>query len=228
MLKKIKKISKKYLSLFLIGAGLTLVLTWPIYAQIVGVNQGFITIDFRFIPLCAPLPAEARTVPCQAGYIGRITQARTSSCPGPIWSNWSTTSDTCTPPPPPKVNLTMKNETTGDQVSNGGFPLAARQTHRLTLSWNVSNAESCTASANPLYKSVWTDNKVDPAVNPTGSVTITNTEVKGTYVFGLTCRNAIGDQVPSTIQVNITQLQKPYIQTTGGDVHTNESINISQ
>ncbi|MBI4090811.1 MAG: peptidoglycan-binding protein [Candidatus Komeilibacteria bacterium] len=44
---------------------------------------------------CAPLPPQTQTLACPSGQTGSITQTRTSSCPGPTWSVWQTTSNTC-------------------------------------------------------------------------------------------------------------------------------------
>jgi peptidoglycan hydrolase-like protein with peptidoglycan-binding domain len=44
---------------------------------------------------CTPLAAQTQTLSCSAGQSGSITQTRTSSCPGPVWSNWQTTGNTC-------------------------------------------------------------------------------------------------------------------------------------
>ena len=44
---------------------------------------------------CMPLPTQTQTLSCPAGQTGAITQTRSSSCPGPTWSSWTTTSNTC-------------------------------------------------------------------------------------------------------------------------------------
>jgi hypothetical protein len=51
---------------------------------------------------CAPDPSspQTQTLSCPTGQTGSITQTRTSSCPGPTWSAWTTTSNTCMTPPP--------------------------------------------------------------------------------------------------------------------------------
>lgn len=47
---------------------------------------------------CVPLSPETQTLSCPSGQTGSITQQRTSSCPGPAWSAWTTVSNTCTSP----------------------------------------------------------------------------------------------------------------------------------
>lgn len=51
--------------------------------------------DFLGAPACTPLSPETQTLSCPTGQIGSITQTRTSSCPGPAWSAWTTTANTC-------------------------------------------------------------------------------------------------------------------------------------
>ena len=47
---------------------------------------------------CTPLASQTQILSCPAGQTGSITQTKTSSCPGPIWSPWTTTASTCTAP----------------------------------------------------------------------------------------------------------------------------------
>jgi Putative peptidoglycan binding domain len=51
-------------------------------------------------PTCAPDPTspQMQTLACPAGQVGSITQTRTSTCPGPTWGAWTTTSNTCVTP----------------------------------------------------------------------------------------------------------------------------------
>ena len=46
-------------------------------------------------PACTPESPQTQTISCPAGQTGAITQQRTSSCPGPTWSVWSTVSNSC-------------------------------------------------------------------------------------------------------------------------------------
>lgn len=45
--------------------------------------------------ICSPLPAETRMAACDLGLVGQRTQTRTSSCPGPVWGEWTTTETSC-------------------------------------------------------------------------------------------------------------------------------------
>jgi hypothetical protein len=45
-------------------------------------------------PSCIP-QTEYQQAPCPSGYTGSITQSRTSTCPGPVWSAWAQVSSTC-------------------------------------------------------------------------------------------------------------------------------------
>lgn len=47
---------------------------------------------------CVPATPLTQTISCPAGQTGSITQTRTSVCPGPVTSAWTTTSNTCITP----------------------------------------------------------------------------------------------------------------------------------
>src|ERR1035437_297345 len=49
---------------------------------------------------CTPASPLTQTLSCPSGQTGSITQDRTSTCPGPVTSGWTTTSNTCVTPPP--------------------------------------------------------------------------------------------------------------------------------
>lgn len=44
---------------------------------------------------CIREPSQTQTLSCPSGQTGSITQTRTSTCPGPVWSEWATTGNTC-------------------------------------------------------------------------------------------------------------------------------------
>jgi hypothetical protein len=46
-------------------------------------------------PQCTREQPQTQTLSCPAGQTGSITQTRTSTCPGPTWGPWTTTSNTC-------------------------------------------------------------------------------------------------------------------------------------
>jgi hypothetical protein len=45
--------------------------------------------------VCVPLATLTRTIQCPAGQTGTITQQQVSTCPGPIYGDWVTVSNTC-------------------------------------------------------------------------------------------------------------------------------------
>lgn len=47
------------------------------------------------ITTCTPFSPQTQTLSCPAGQTGSVTQTKVSSCPGPMWSNWTTISNTC-------------------------------------------------------------------------------------------------------------------------------------
>ncbi|MEI8060721.1 MAG: hypothetical protein WCG99_00295 [Candidatus Berkelbacteria bacterium] len=68
-------------------------------------------------PPCVAFPDQTQTVSCPAGQVGAITQGRRSTCPGPVWGAWTTTSTTCAVAPPTSsgnINFTQdsRNEST--------------------------------------------------------------------------------------------------------------------
>jgi hypothetical protein len=106
------------------------------------------------------------------------------------------------------------------------------------LIWRVSNTpnNSCTASvasgdgsAIPAgVTAVWSGIVGPPPLAPaTGGPITIPTSTAGKYIFQLTCTNNTGS-LSDSIQLNINQFPPAYFQTTGGDVHSNETIYISQ
>lgn len=136
---------------------------------------------------------------------------------------------------PPRVNLYLTKLEQGVSItkSNTDFPyLSVKQNEQLTISWDTFNIppglNACTAaiiSTNPLPSSTlflaWNGGK-----NNNGSQVLPPIRAIGTYTFNIICTSKLGDSVSADISLIISQLQKPFIQTTGGDVHTNEAISV--
>ena len=133
---------------------------------------------------------------------------------------------------PPGVNLSL-NTPNGTSVS-GGLPAFINQNTNATLNWSVTgaNTNTCLASVATTdgtsvpagMSSAWGGIKGPP---PSGGGPINiPTPVPGTFILSMTCSNFAGSN-SSSIQLNVEQYPKPYIQTTGGDVHTNETIYIT-
>jgi hypothetical protein len=89
-------------------------------------------------PLCTPDSSspQVQTVSCPVGQTGSVTQTRTSSCPGPSWSDWATTTTTCLTPPneiylsPSAVNT---GAGTGNDPSSIGNLSSLIQTRRQSI-----------------------------------------------------------------------------------------------
>lgn len=81
---------------------------------------------------CTPDPSspQTQTLACPAGQTGAITQTRTSTCPGPTWSDWTTTSNTC-------VVGTTQPSITITAPSSG---ISVLQGSTLTVTWASANA----------------------------------------------------------------------------------------
>jgi len=132
-----------------------------------------------------------------------------------------------TPPPKPIIRLKLNgSDLTEIQVN--------KNTTGVTLGWQVANATSCTATSNP-SKSYWSgapNSVVNPVTTPTGAYQPLDTQTVGSFRYTLTCTNTNSAGLSSSDQyivtLNVRPILKPYIQTTGGDVHTNESINIPE
>lgn len=118
---------------------------------------------------------------------------------------------------PPTVNFSV-NTPNGNYPANG-IPAHANQGSSVTLNWSSTNSPtSCTATSSQSY---W-----NGTVPSSGSQAV-NTSLAGTINFALQCSNFSGASAVQNIQLIIDQYPKPYIQTTGGDVHTNEDIYIT-
>lgn len=133
-------------------------------------------------------------------------------------SRWGyTTFQNCAPP---IVNLWIN----GQQHTQ--LPLTIRQNSSAGLTWEVINADTANASSNP-QQSYWNGPKEVSTATPREQQSL-DTSVPGTYLFTLTgINNYTGITTAASIQLNIVQYPGPYIQTTQGDIHTNEDIEIS-
>ncbi len=130
------------------------------------------------------------------------------------------------------ITLTLTGPSSSQQ--SGGLPLQVDQNQPVNLTWSVAGVtnNSCTASvasgdgsAVPgAITAAWNGSK-GPPPNPGGPQSIP-TATPGNYVFSLTCLVGAA-QTASSIQLNVLTFPRPYIQTTGGDVHTNETITIT-
>lgn len=58
-------------------------------------------------PICEPFAPQTQTLACPSGQDGNITQTRISTCPGPSWSEWTTTANNCAPKPVPVPAATI-------------------------------------------------------------------------------------------------------------------------
>src|SRR3989344_4700050 len=155
-----------------------------------------------------------------------------------LWSSqkfgtYTTYRADCSPPPPPPPTVTL-------QLNNASAPqLAVNKGTSVSLSWtvmNVNNTTSCVATTTNPSESYWSgapNSVVNPVSNPIGTYSPLDTQtIGGPYDYKLTCTNTNSSGLSSsdqyTVKLTVRQILKPYIQTTGGDVHTNESISIPE
>lgn len=117
----------------------------------------------------------------------------------------------------PIINLSLT--TPLGTFTDQDLPASVKEGEAVVLNWTIQNATSATASSLPQIAQ-WQGsvNPVSGSVNiPTGTV--------GTYVFSLSATDGANTEVRS-IQLNINLQRAPFIQTTGGDVHSNKSISV--
>jgi len=116
----------------------------------------------------------------------------------------------------PVVNLTVT--TPKGIFGYGGLPVIVRQSDPVTINWCTQYADWIGTFASPA-RTDWSG-----ARGSCSSQTI-STLTEGNYVLGVSAGNVVSTTSVS-IQLNI--LRTPaYIQTTGGDIHTNEEIFIT-
>ena len=94
---------------------------------------------------CTPLPSQTQTLSCPQGQTGSITQTRTSSCPGPAWSEWVTASNSCHAPisSPPSSCLWY------GQIVASGASITAYQ------SSSVISGQSCASQQRTCTNGSW-------------------------------------------------------------------------
>lgn len=118
-----------------------------------------------------------------------------------------------TAPVSPIINLYLNDRPSND------LPLVVDLNAPVTIRWTVTNATACTAASNPVQSS-WSGTQ-----NPASGTQIVDTTSSGTYQFTLQCLNG-GLTTDVTAQLRVRAATDPYIQTTGGDVHSNNEIRV--
>ena len=84
-------------------------------------NIGWISFSSEIVQAAECVPASPLTqtiAGCPAGQTGTITQTRTSTCPGPVTSAWTTTSNTCVTPCIPESELTQTLSCPSGQIGS--------------------------------------------------------------------------------------------------------------
>jgi len=89
---------------------------------------------------CTPETAQTKSIACPSGQTGTITQTRTSSCPGPVWSDWQTTGNSCTTAIIPPTSCTFN----GQSVANGQSVTAYQSSSVAYGSACASETRTCT------------------------------------------------------------------------------------
>lgn len=116
------------------------------------------------------------------------------------------------------ITTTAPQAQTVNAVYSEFRQVTVNQNSSATLNWHVENALSATTSWGQAVNLV--------GGNATGTFNVPTSTV-GSTNYQINASNASGSSLPLSIQVNVIQYPPAYIQTTGGDIHTNESINVS-
>jgi hypothetical protein len=146
-------------------------------------------------------------------------------------SNWTGILTRQCPLPTVSLFLTANGIT---KSSNDVPYLTVKQNVPVTISWNTTDIpagpNACIASipsTNPIpsaeLTSAWSNNKAEA-----GREALPLISAIGSYHFKLTCQNALGVDYTAAIILTVDQTKKPWFQTTGGSVHSNKGIYISE
>jgi len=111
---------------------------------------------------------------------------------GRIGVTASTGGDTSITTTLPSISVNLK-------VNNQEGPINANQGDSVTLSWQATNANSCTVSASPYY-SEWSGFK-----EPQGSINITLTK-SGTTTFSISCVDENGNDAVDQVIVYVNEI----------------------
>lgn len=110
----------------------------------------------------------------------------------------------------------------GRQITGRGTPggtLTINPNQATTIAWTAKNSSLCVGSGN------WAG--VKKAGVTRLSKQLTKIESGATYNHTLTCfNNETGEQESDTVIIRVSSTDKPFIQTTEGDVHSNEDISV--
>lgn len=154
-------------------------------------------------PVQSIVPASS-TLPGASAQPNGTNQTPTSSNLSPSVDIWAASG----------VNVTGK--------STPGGTLRVDPSQPFTLFWTAANASTCVASGN------WAG--IKRAGSTAQSKLVNQTEPLTTYTYTLTCfNNESGNQESDTVLVQIAASDAdPFLQTTEGDVHSNQDISIPE
>ena len=144
---------------------------------------------------CTALPRETRSRGCPLPQTGTITEARTSTCPQtattPVWSEWSTTSQTCSTPLATLVDTTLQVRLLCANYPDLSFSTGPCTGGAAVLRWPLVNgATSCSASSsNSESKFV--------GVVPTSATRTVENGLTARRVYTLTCTSSRGQNSAS-------------------------------
>ena len=160
-----------------------------------------------------------------------------SSTSGTTFSNGAWSAGVVTPYcNNPSVNLTIDSGDLIKTINSGST---------IQLNYSMTNSYTCTTTASPSVAGLttpWTNlypsnNAVTNPGSTSGSVNLTlynnSTYPHNSYQFTLSCTNtqlpnSASNPASKTVTVNVNPDKAPFIQTTQGDVHSNQNINVPE
>jgi hypothetical protein len=160
-----------------------------------------------------------QTQSCPVNQSGIITQSRTKICPQNVWSDWQTTSNTCTPNPP-TCQVTSQQQTLACQTGYTGSITQIRSStcpnpygSPVMGAWTTTTNTCVKSATNPT-------NPVSPVspLNPTSPAS--NTSVQTTQSSPVTVSTP--NTVPNSVATPTEQTETSVAPTAGGSA-TKES-----
>ena len=163
-------------------------------------------------PQSCTVETQFQTQSCPANYSGIITQSRTKICPQNIWSEWQTTSNTCTPNPP-SCQVSTQTQTLSCQT---GYVGSITQTQTSTCPNPYSQpvwSGAWITTQNTCTKSVTNPTNIASPVSPVSPLNPVATPVLPTPTLPVTAPtiqdvpNSVA--TPTTLQTKSTASETP-------------------
>ncbi len=208
-------------------------------------QQAFCPNVYAPAPVCNQ-ETQFQTQSCPVNYSGIITQSRTKICPSGTWTDWQTTSNTCTPNPP-TCQVTSQQQTLSCQTGYTGSIIQTRSStcpnpygQPVWQPW-VTTSNSCVKSVTNPTNVTSPVSPVSPA-NPTSVLTTqssvatapTTSSVQSspTTTDGSSVQSPVSSAPSSTAQTDVketsTSTKTDAPATTGSQTTSTTSVTPTQ